>query len=214
MMLSFGNQIKNNVYMLEKIIDIAPIAANPIFCSDVSETEILNFITNHSIDKNKIILGWAGRFVRLKKIDYLFELVSSLKNTIDTQLVLAGDYHNSDFDLEFLEKKYSIRPIYTGQLVPEELVKFYHSIDIFVLTSEYEGYGVVLKEALNTSRPVLVWDKSKGTNDILSNTKNGYYFKTKPDFHNKLIKAVKNGFVKEEIKKNKKFDVVDSIKET
>jgi glycosyltransferase involved in cell wall biosynthesis len=198
----------------ENIIDIAPIAINQIFTNKISETEISVFKKKHQINSNRVKIGWAGRFVRLKRLDYLFELVSSIEQELDIQLILAGDFKSSEIDLKYLENKYLIKPIFTGQLAANELVKFYQTLDVFVLTSEYEGYGVVLKEALATGCPVLVWNKSKGTNDIISKTKNGYYFNTKSDFHNKLIQIIKNGFKKEEIKRDNKSDVIYSIKRT
>ena len=175
----------------EKIIDIAPIAINQIFTKKISKSEISEFNKKHQINSNKLKIGWAGRFVRLKRLDYLFELVSSIKDELELQLILAGDFENSDFDLNYLENKYSIKPIFTGQLAAKELVKFYHSLDVFVLTSEYEGYGVVLKEALTTGCPILVWNKSKGTSDIVSSSCLAHYFSNANDFKLKLIKTIK-----------------------
>ena len=211
---SFEKQVYiRNLNIPENKIDIAPIAVNSIFYSDVSENEISNFIEKYSIDRNKIILGWAGRFVRLKRLDYLFELVASLKNTIDTQLVLAGDYNNSDFDLEFLEKKYSLKPIYTGQLRPEDLLKLYKTINVFILTSEYEGYGVVLKEALVTGCPVLVSDNSMGPKDIIKQDSNGYLFSNYFEFQEKINHILNNKVSKNKNRPTQEI-IIESIKNT
>ena len=199
----------------ENIIDIAPIPINTIFTKKISKSEISEFNKKHQINSNKLKIGWAGRFVRLKRLDYLFELVSTIKDELEIQLILAGDFENSDFDLKYLENKYSIKPIFTGQLAANELVKFYHSLDVFVLTSEYEGYGVVLKEALTTGCPVLVWNKSKGTSDIVSSSYLADYFSNANDFKIKLIKTIKT--------KNSKINyndepssqlIINSIKKT
>ena len=211
---SFEKQVYiQNLSIPENKIDIAPIDVNSIFYSDVSENEILNFIEKYSIDRNKIILGWAGRFVRLKRLDYLFELVASLKNTIDAQLVLAGDFNNSDFDLELLEKKYSLKPIYTGQLEPNELVKFYHTLNVFVLTSEYEGYGLVLKEALVTGCPVLVSNNSMGPKDIIKQDSNGYLFSNYLEFEEKINHILNNKLVKNKNRSTQEI-IIESIKKT
>lgn len=211
---SFEKQVYiQNLNIQENKIDIAPIAVNPIFYSDVSENDISNFIEKHSIDRNKIVLGWAGRFVRLKRIDYLFELVSTIEKTIDIQLVLAGDYNKSDFDLELLEKKYSLKPIYTGQLIPEDLLKFYKIINVFVLTSEYEGYGVVLKEALTAGCPVLVSDSSMGPKDIIKEDSNGYLFSDNIEFEEKISHILRKRMAH---KKNHRPQetIIESIKKT
>jgi len=205
----------NKLNIPEKIIDVAPIAVNQIFTKNISEKEITIFNKKHQINSNTVKIGWAGRFVKLKRLDYLFELVSSINKDFDLQLILAGDFKNSEFDLEYLENKYSVKPIYTGQLEPNELVKFYHTLDVFVLTSEYEGYGVVLKEALNTGCPVLVWNKSKGTNDIVSTSFNADYFSNENDFKLKVINTIKTNSSrkKDNNEPNSQF-VIDSINKT
>ena len=205
----------NKLNISEKIIDVAPIAVNQIFSKNISEKEISKFNKKYQIKSNTVKIGWAGRFVKLKRLDYLFELVSSIKKDLDLQLILAGDFKNSEFDLEYLENKYSVKPIYTGQLQPNELVKFYHTLDVFVLTSEYEGYGLVLKEALNTDCPVLVWNKSEGTNDIVSSSILADFFSNKNDFKLKIIKTIKTN--RSRIKDNNEPNIqliIDSINNT
>lgn len=211
---SFEKQIYIDKLKIPKSkIDIAPIAVNPIFSSKVSKSEITIFLQQYGIEKNKFIIGWAGRFVRLKRIDYLFELVSSIKKKIDFQLVLAGDYKNSEFDLKYLENKYSIKPILLGHLAPNELVKFYHAIDTFVLTSEYEGYGMVVSEAISSGTPVLISNKSKGPKDIIIEGSNGYFFSDKVDFKSKInLLSKKNFFVNK--KDTKVINAIQSIKKS
>lgn len=208
-----ANYIKK-LNISEKIIDVAPISVNPIFHSKVSKQFIDDFNDIHKIENKKFKIGWAGRFVRLKRLDILFEYASLLGDENDIQLILAGNNLNTDFDLEALERKHSIKPVYTGQLAPIELVKFYKSLDVFVLTSEYEGYGMVLAEALTVGCPVLVWEKSKGTLDIINKNANAFTFKDKSDFMN-LINNINMGDKPERIMKPiTKINVVKSIIKT
>ena len=199
----------------EKIIDIAPIAINPIFTKKISQSEISEFKQKHSIDRKKLKIGWAGRFVRLKRLDYLFELSGLLAKKLDVQLILAGDYTVSDYNLKNLEKVNNLSPIYTGLLTPQELAKFYKSIDVFVLTSEYEGYGMVLAESLKFQTPILISDKSKGTDDIIYNSDYAFKFSSSNDFIEKIleIKNLSKKLYKNSLKPPK-ISSVESIKKT
>jgi glycosyltransferase involved in cell wall biosynthesis len=176
----------------EKIIDVAPISVNPIFHSKVTKQLMDDFNDIHKIENKKFKIGWAGRFVRLKRLDILFEYASLLDDENEIQLILAGNNLNTDFDLEALERIHSIKPVYTGQLAPIELVKFYKSLDVFVLTSEYEGYGMVLAEALTCNTPVLVSDSSNGTFDIIKENNHASYFSSFEDFKTKIFELKNN----------------------
>lgn len=212
---SYEKQIyTDKLNISKKIIDVAPISVNPIFHTKVTKQLIDDFNDIHKIENKKFKIGWAGRFVRLKRLDILFEYASLLGDENDIQLILAGNNLNTDFDLEALERKHSIKPVYTGQLAPIELVKFYKSLDVFVLTSEYEGYGMVLAEALTVGCPVLVWEKSKGTLDIINKNANAFTFKDKSDFMN-LINNINMGDKSERIMKPiTNINVVKSIIKT
>ena len=199
----------------ESLIDVTPIPLNPVFSKKISKEKIINFQAKHKLDKNSFKIGWAGRFVRLKRLDYLFELSGLLAKKMDIQLILAGDYKVSDYKLKNLEKENNLSPIYTGQLTPTELAKFYKSIDVFVLTSEYEGYGMVLAESLKSNTPILISDKSKGTEDIIDNSDYAFKFYSSRDFVEKILE-IKNQNKKlfKKPLKAPKISSVESIKKT
>ena len=199
----------------EFLIDVAPISLNPVFFKKITKKEILNFQTKHKLNKNCFKIGWAGRFVRLKRLDYLFELSGLLAKKLDIQLILAGDYTVSDYNFKDLEKANNLNPIYTGLLSPGELAKFFKSIDVFVLTSEYEGYGMVLAESLKSHTRILISDKSKGTDDIIDNSDYAFKFSSSNDFVKKIleIKNLNKKLFKNSLKPPK-ISSVESIKKT
>ena len=107
-----------------------------------------------------MIFGWAGRLVKFKRLDLLFEICSDLYRNghKDFKLLIAGDINKSEYNLEELEKKFQIKPIYFGHLNQDELLEFYNLIDVYLHTSIYEGYGLVVKEAQLTGKPVVSFD--------------------------------------------------------
>ena len=50
---------------------------------------------------------------------------------------------------------------------------FFNSIDIFLLSSEYEGFGYVITEAMASCKPVVAFD-IKSTSEIILDGKTGF----------------------------------------
>lgn len=182
------NSREKNIYMIklqipEHKIDLAPVPIDSSFWeSKTSESEKDEFIFIHKIEKNHIKLGWAGRFVRVKNLPYLFEAISKIQQS-RFQLIMAGNNLETYYDLKKLEKKYSITPIYTGLLSKKELKSFYKSIDIYLHTSNYEGYGLVVADALSNGIPVVSTNVA-GSNDLIIHGKTGFVANTISEFSN------------------------------
>ena len=74
----------------KKIIDVAPVPVELDFWIEKPK-QLFNF--------KKPTIGWAGRFVKVKNLPLLFEIASK----INADLVLAGDYKTSYWNLKKLE---------------------------------------------------------------------------------------------------------------
>ena len=59
-----------------------------------------------------------------------------------------------------------------------ELPAYYHLCQIFVLPSAFEPWGLVVNEAMNAGRAVIVSDQSGCGPDLVRNGENGYIFRT------------------------------------
>jgi len=55
-----------------------------------------------------------------------------------------------------------------------ELPRFYDLADVFVLPSEYEPWGLVVNEAMNAGKPVIVSDAVGAAPDLVGDGENGY----------------------------------------
>ena len=65
----------------------------------------------------------------------------------------------------------------------QDLPNFYRAIDIFVLTSRWEGFGYVLTEAVAAGKLIIAFDLSSSA-EIVKNEKTGYLV---PSFNIKLL---------------------------
>jgi glycosyltransferase involved in cell wall biosynthesis len=82
----------------------------------------------------------------------------------DAQLELVGSWH-------FAEEKKRELPdnvIFTGPVSPAVLRERYQSSDVFVFPSFFEGFGLVLLEAMACGLPVITTDATAGP-DIVDN---------------------------------------------
>jgi len=133
------------------------------------------------IQKQKVFLiGFAGRFVEEKGFDVLLKAATKLsQKRKDFLLVFAGET-NISYEKTFLKEQFLINKlknnlIFLGLLNDEQLKSFYQSIDLFVLPSRSECFGLVQAEAMAQKTPVLVSDIA-GARDPVKQTAFGLLF--------------------------------------
>ena len=137
--------------------------------------------------EGEIILGNAGRLVRQKGQQYLIEAARLLKkNHLKFKILIAGDGPLKDD----LQKKASAAGV-SAEIIflgfVDNIRNFMKSIDIFLLTSLWEGFGYVLVEAMAEAKPVVAFDVSSNP-EIVENKKTGYLVEKGdiPDFVKKI----------------------------
>lgn len=108
------------------------------------------------------VLIWVGRPVKVKRIPVLLKSFKQVLEKYPTaRLIMIG---NKKFVQEDLESE--IRKLYLADNViwvrdgvkHEELPKYYRICDIYVHTSNYEGFGKVLVEAAASGLPIVATD--------------------------------------------------------
>ena len=110
--------------------------------------------------RDEVVLGNAGRLVEQKGQHYLIELAAILKaRNIKFKLLIAGTGK-----LEVELKQYA-RTLNVEQEVlfvgfVERIKSLMESLDIFLLSSLYEGFGFVLAEAMAARKPVVAFHAS------------------------------------------------------
>ncbi|TFH27074.1 MAG: glycosyltransferase [Bacteroidia bacterium] len=123
--------------------------------------------------EGEIVLGCAGRLSVEKGHGLLLEMMVHLnEKEIPCKLLLAGEGKLS----EALNSK--ARSLGVDHLVEflgfvDNMPSFYNSIDIFILPSQFEGFGYVLIEAMASGKPVVAFDV-KSSGEIVDHGKTGY----------------------------------------
>lgn len=96
---------------------------------------------------NQIIC--VARLAKQKNLPLLFDAAKSFP---DLKFVIVGEGE----ERKYLEKIRPTNVVLVGQKNREEVKKIYNQSDIFVLPSNYEGWGITVVEALASGLPVIM----------------------------------------------------------
>ena len=126
-----------------------------------------------SYDNDEIILGNAGRFSEEKGQIFLVELAKMLKDKkIRFKLLLAGSGKLENKIKKLVENLgLENEVIFLGFI--NEIPAFMETLDIYILTSLWEGFGYVMVEAMAKSKPVVAFD-IKSSSEIVKHNETGY----------------------------------------
>ncbi|PWD99425.1 glycosyltransferase [Marinilabilia rubra] len=130
----------------------------------------------HRSDEKEIIIGNAARLAPQKGHDLLIEIAKELKTkTSNFKILLAGDGPLRE-NIERLIEENNLKQNIILLGFQKNIFDFMDSIDIFILTSRWEGFGFVLAEAMLRKKPIVAWNLSSNP-ELVKPGKNGYLAK-------------------------------------
>ncbi len=125
---------------------------------------------------DEIIIGNLARFVRQKGQHYLVELAAFLKErNVPVRLLIGGEGPLKN-DIATMAKEANVDDImeFTGFI--EDVKGFMSSIDVFFLSSLWEGFGYVIAEAMYFEKPVIAYDLSSNP-ELIMDGETGFLFR-------------------------------------
>jgi glycosyltransferase involved in cell wall biosynthesis len=112
-----------------------------------------------------------------KGVDMLLQAFEHLlKQGLDAHLLLVGREAELPQMLENLQETTRQKIEYAGFQAPEDLPHFFHRADLFVLPSRYDGWGVVVNQAVGAGLPVICSDAVGAAKDLVEPNYNGLIF--------------------------------------
>ncbi len=121
---------------------------------------------------NKFTIGTIGRLTYQKGQEYFIEMANVLINEgFNYQFFIYGEGEKF-YKYSELIKKYNIEDHVFLKGYTNNVYKALSEMDIFVLTSRYEGIPYVLLFAMNASVPIICTDVG-GINEIIKHQENG-----------------------------------------
>jgi glycosyltransferase involved in cell wall biosynthesis len=150
--------------------NIIPVFNIPYFC------DLRPFNTINKEKHERINVLFSGQFIARKGIDILLQAFDAIADECpDVDLILAGGTRENINPGQFPEK-YKDRIKFAGFVQPADLPDLYSHADIFVLPSRYDGWGVVINEALGAGLPVIASDQVGAAHDLVRHGENGFIF--------------------------------------
>lgn len=127
--------------------------------------------------KNKKIIS-VGRLDGQKGYDSLIE---TWKKVIEKNKDWTLEVYGEGIDKKSLEKKikkYNLEKNFLLKGITDRIEEKYYESSIYVMSSRYEGFGMVLIEAMANGLPVVSFDCLSGPRDIINNNIDGYLVKS------------------------------------
>lgn len=154
----------------------------------IDNQSILNISDSVTIEKkDELIIGTVGRLEKVKGIEYLLLAMTIILTKFpNTKLEIIGDGSQTNELKKITENlgiSNSVR--FLGKFA--DVIPFYKRMDIFVLPSVLEGFGIVILEAMAMGIPVVATDVD-GIKEVVLNGESGIL--VPPKNHEAIANAV------------------------
>lgn len=113
-------------------------------------------------ENRKLRFLYVGRLSQSKGLSYLFESIYSFRNEIELTLVGSGDIDSCK-----VLKEQILNYNYIPYLTHDKVLSLMAESDVFIFPSLFEGFGMVITEAMSQGTPVLTTTKTCGLDFII-----------------------------------------------
>lgn len=157
-------------------------------------------LEKYNLKKMKTLL-YVGRVHESKGLQYVIDAIKD----IDVNLIIIG--RGTVFGEELMHKinklGLSKRVKLLGTVNDKKLLEAYALADVFVLFSEWEGFGIVALEAMASGLPVVASDRG-ALPSLITNKKNGLIveFPNVKELETQIRLIIKDKELTDDIKKN------------
>lgn len=124
--------------------------------------------TYEPLNNRKIKVLYVGGLSQRKGISYIFEAVRGLEDHVVLTVVGRG---NIDECLALRQALDNVN--YIPSLSHDEVLKLMATQDVFIFPSLFEGFGLVITEAMSQGTPVITTNRTCGP-DIMTHGKDGW----------------------------------------
>lgn len=152
----------------KKTLELFPGQLAPIHIVPYGFPEVYRSRKYENITNRKLKLLYVGGLSQLKGIANLFEAVNFLRDRVELTVV-GRKVVQGCIPLEREIKKHNWIP----SLPNNQILSLMRTQDVFVFPSLFEGYGLVIAEAMSQGTPVITTTRTCGT-DFIINGENGW----------------------------------------
>ena len=143
--------------------------------------------------KNKKVIA-VGRHSYEKGYDQMFTIWKKvLERYPDWSLDIYGDY-NPDYNIKQMAIDCGLTSGVNFLPPTTDILEVYRNTSLYIMTSRFEGFGMVLLEAMGCGVPCIAYDCPVGPAEIISNGLNGFLIEdgNTDAFLNSIISLIEN----------------------
>jgi glycosyltransferase involved in cell wall biosynthesis len=128
---------------------------------------------DYGFGQNEVLLITVGRLVARKAIDQLISLMKNLNSAYVHLLIIGTGPQEQALREQASALQIKERIHFLGHVEEAEKFKLLRMCDVYISTSQHEGFGLVFLEAMASGLPVICYDYG-GQTDFLENNHTGY----------------------------------------
>lgn len=129
--------------------------------------------SHYGCREDEVLLVTVGRLVPRKGIMQLMVMMEAWKNAKVRLLIVGSGPLEPLLKAEAVERGLTDRVLFTGYVEEAEKFRILRMCDVYVSTSQHEGFGLVFLEAMACGLPVVCYDHG-GQTDFLCEQETGY----------------------------------------
>lgn len=172
---SVKNYFINKFEINKKKYSIVKYGINFKKFTKLNYSKFCNLKKSLAITKNTYVIGCVARHVEQKNLNFLLKAFSKFTNdnsNIETKLIMIGK-GNLTSDLKNLAINLGINNKIVWVSHTNNVNLYFKLFNVYCICSKYEGFGLVLLEALAFGLPIVA-TKSGSFPEIVINNRNGY----------------------------------------
>jgi glycosyltransferase involved in cell wall biosynthesis len=170
-----ANSLETRRTMVQNMSEVVSLSSIGVVYQGlpIAEMDLLPVLPLWEREEGVFYIGNAGRLTAQKGQRYLITIAQYLqRKNIRFKIKIAGDGELYE-ELKAEIKKYKLQDEVELLGFVKDVNSFMHGLDVFVLTSEWEGFGYVLAEAMLAQKPVIAFDMTSNP-ELIDSGKNGY----------------------------------------
>jgi len=152
-------------YQIEREIDVIPLGIVPSERIEADRGKL-------NVAADRFVMVTIGRLVARKAVDDLLHVVAAMDDANDLLVIVGDGPKRSEWEALARQLGVADRVRFVGRTSEEEKQQWLAAADVFVSTSQHEGFGLVFLEAMDQGLPVVAYDHG-GQTDFLEDGRTG-----------------------------------------
>ncbi len=162
--------------------------------------------TEYGFAEDELLLVTVGRLVNRKRIEQLIAMMETFSSEPVRLLIVGSGPEENFLRQEVASRQLEKKVEFMGFVEETEKFRILRMSDVYVSTSQHEGFGLVFLEAMASGLPVICYDNG-GQTDFLRNQVTGHLVKLNDlsQFRDCCESLIRNPALRQEMGKNNQY---------